>query len=535
MVMSPKLYTFLCGCFAALGSILFGYDLGIIGSVLPSTNFLETMNHPNDTVIGFITSMMLLGAFVGCIPSSLVADKFGRKKAIFVGSIIFIIGGSLQTAAQGLGEMLAGRGLAGVGIGMLSFLAPLYQAEIAHPSIRGRLTTLQQFFLGIGAFIASFMGYGFYTNYPGREIQWRVPLGIQILPALPLAALIFLFPESPRWLVAVGREDDALVALARLHANGNTEDIFVQTELRDLQLAIEEERRVAIGAYTQMFTVPSNLRRVLIGVFLQMSMQATGVSVLQYYAPRIFLNIGFGASKTLMLQSINSVLALIGQAACIMCIDKVGRRWPLIIGNIVSSSTFCVGTAIMASFPPDSTHNVSASWAFVMMTWIFNFAFSSCLGPLSWAVPVEIFNTKLRAKATAITSMGAWIANFAIAQATPYAFSAIGWKYYLVFGICGFTNALFVWLFVPETKGRKLEEMDHYFESTHWIVPLAKYEPISATTREDELRRGIATGKHVEPGHLERNLSSDPALNKEKYDGEQDMIEDMSRPYASKI
>ena len=130
MVLSPKLYTFLCGCFAALGSILFGYDLGVIAGVLPAKDFLRVTGDPNEDYKGFIVSALLLGAFCGCLPACLIADRFSRRHAIFVGAIIFIFGGAIQTAAMNREMILAGRFFAGFAIGMLSMLAPLYQSEI---------------------------------------------------------------------------------------------------------------------------------------------------------------------------------------------------------------------------------------------------------------------------------------------------------------------------------------------------------------------------------------------------------------------
>ena len=168
-----------------------------------------------------------------------------------------------------------------------------------------------------------------------------------------------------------------------------------------------------------------------------------------------------------------------------------------------SGVTFAVGTAIQAKYPA-AANNTSASYAFVMMTWIFNFFFSAGIGPLSWAYPVEIMNTSIRAKGTAVSSMACWVSNFMIGQVTPKAFAAIGWKYYVVFAICGFTNGLTIWLLFPETKGRTLEEMDDFFDRTHWIVPLSKHEVVSKDEREEELRRGMVKNGTLAVPTLER-------------------------------
>ncbi|KAH9836374.1 general substrate transporter [Rhodofomes roseus] len=488
MTVSPKVYTWLCGLFAALGSVTFGYDLGIIATVESSADFLAKTNNPTETQLGLITGCLLLGAFASNIYVGSLADTIGRRLTILAGCIVFLIGGAIQTAAQNIGYMYGGRFLAGMGIGMLAMLAPLYQAEIAHPSIRGRLTTLQQFMLGIGSLIASFIGYGCYHGLTGQA-QWRIPLGIQLLPAIPLAFFILLLPESPRFLAMKGRNDEALLVLGRLHAHGDITDPFVVSEHKEILEQVRVEREETRDVWRQLFGNPSNFRRLVLGIAIQFSVQMTGVSCIQYYAPTIYASIGIDTSTTLGLQSGNSVVALIGEALCIWYIDRLGRRKVFVWGNALCGLTFVIGTIIIARFPAGSD-NANAARAFVAMTWLFNLVFSACCGPLSWAIPVEMFNSATRAKATAITSSAAWISNFMIAQVSPPAFTSVGWKYYLVFAICGFTNAAFFWAFLPETKGIPLEEIDSYFETVPVFVPGSRVALKDASEREAELREG---------------------------------------------
>ncbi|KAJ7082307.1 general substrate transporter [Mycena epipterygia] len=479
MVLSPKVYTWLCGLFASLGSIIFGYDLGVIAGVLPAFN--------NSNLQGLIVS--IFGVFFGMIPVAYAADFFGRRITIQIGAAVYILGGALQTGAQNMDMMLAGRFFAGFGVGIMSDLAPLYQAEIAHPSIRGRLTTLQQFMLGIGAFSASWITFGCSAGLKGHPSEWRLPLGIQIIPALPLISFILLLPESPRWLAEKGRMEEAQATLARLHAHGDINDPFVLSQVKDIQADIHKAKDIGESSWSELFTVSSNFRRLSLGYILQFSVQMTGVSAIQYYSTTIFTTMGFTSTRILLFQSINSIIALIGEAACVIWIDATGRRGPMVIGNIVSGLSFVVGAILMARWPGTvwllTCHLRDTS------TWIFNFFFSACIGPLSWAYPAEIYSTRTRAKATAITSSASWISNFFIAQVTPHAFQGIGWKYYLVFAICGHTNALFIWAFFPETTGRRLEEMDALFENAPLFVPGTPYAKVGDhRAAERELRQG---------------------------------------------
>ncbi|KAE9394578.1 general substrate transporter [Gymnopus androsaceus JB14] len=403
MVLSPKVYTWLCGLFASLGSIIFGYDLGVIAGATMGPDF----NNPN--LEGLITSIFRI--FAGMFPVAYFADFLGRRKTIQVGALIYI---SMMFRLTYFSRFFAG-----FGVGIMADLAPLYQAEIAHPSIRGRLTTLQQTF-------------GTSAGLKGTQAEWRVPLGIQIIPALPLVAFMLLLPESPRWLAEKGRIDEAAKTLARLHAHGNVDDPFVISQMEDIKAEIQKAREIGAASWGELFTVPSNFRRVALGYILQFSVQMTGVSAIQYYSTTIFTTMGFTATRVLLFQSINSIIALIGEVCCVLWVDNTGRRKPLIVGNVLT-------------------------------TWVFNFFFSACIGPLSWAYPAEIYSTRTRAKATALTSSASWLSNFFIAQVTPIAFQHIGW------------NALFIWAFYPETSGRRLEEMDTLFEDAPLFVANTPY------------------------------------------------------------
>lgn len=327
----------------------------------------QAPEYPLTRFSGAVVSLFTGGAFFGAGLAAPVADRWGRRMTIVVGSIIFMVGGALQTGAMSLSYLWSGRFLAGVGVGFLTMIIPLYQAEICHPSIRGRVTALQQFMLGIGALTASWVSYGTFVGLPDSSAQWRVPLGIQILPAVILGALIFLFPESPRWLIDNNRGVEGLKTLARLHANGNENDPWVRAEYDQISENITFEHENEAKSYLELFRNRSCFRRVLIAVALQASIQMTGVSAIQYYSVTIFKQIGINADLALRYQAINSVIALIAQFLCILLIDKLGRRWTLIWGNLFNMLTFIIATALLSSYAPGASSNVGAGWGFIIV------------------------------------------------------------------------------------------------------------------------------------------------------------------------
>lgn len=189
----------------------------------------------------------------------------------------------------------------------------------------------------------------------------------------------------------------------------------------------------------------------------------------------IYGQIGITGDKTLQYQAINSIIALVAQFLCILFIDKLGRRWTLIWGNLGNMVTFIIACTLLARFPPE-VENTGAHWGFIIMTWLYNFSFSCTCGPLSWIIPAEVFDTRTRAKGVSLATMTSYAFNTMIGQVTPIAMESVQYRYYFVFIICNFTNAVFFWLLLPETKKLPLEEMNYLFSNSPWIVVGSKKE-----------------------------------------------------------
>lgn len=518
--MKPGIYQFLIGCFASLGSLLFGYDLGVIAEAVASRSFkaqfLQTStNARSGTVVALFTG----GCFVGAFAAGF-ADRLGRRGTILLACGIFIIGGIIQTAGVVISMLYIGRLLAGIGVGLLtvclfrpsSFLnltdvnnmqmiVPIYQAEISHRRIRGRVTSLQQLFDAVGQIFATWISYGCYSAWDKKQnsAEWRVPLGIQIVPAILLATFVYMIPESPRWLCDHDQWEKGLTTLAQLHAHGDIHDPYVIAEYNLIEAQIRQEHTQKRKTYFDLFKGWPNIRRTILVMAAQASAQMTGVSAIRYFSPQIFAQIGIPTATTLLLTGVQAIISFFGTSVCIIVIDSIGRRPLQVVGNMLMACTFAVNCALIKVFPPTST-STAAHWTFIVMTWFFSFIFFVTSGPLSWALPVEFFGTAMRSKGVAVGAMTSFAFNTMIGQVTPIAISSIGWRYYFIFIITNITNAIFFWTFLPETKALNLEDMDELFHNTPLFVPGTHWAPTSQVDADAEMiavgEKGLRWGRH---------------------------------------
>ncbi|KAI6784836.1 uncharacterized protein J7T54_007930 [Emericellopsis cladophorae] len=466
MALPSKVYQVLVGVFAALSSFLYGYDLTIVAEVVVSQSFNRKF-HPSVDEIGLVASLLTAGPFVGAALAATTSDFLGRRVIIGTGDVIFCLGGALQTGAENYSYVIGGRSISGCDVGILAMIIPLYQAELAHPDIRGLVTGLQQFMLGVGGVCGAWISYGTYIGFT-NDRQWRIPFGLQIVPAALLAGLIVFFPESPRWLIKKGRSEDGLRTLARLHSAGDTEDVWVIIEHQQIQDSVAHESEIEAKSYTELFRDRANFRRVVIACAIQAATQMTGISTIQYYSVTIFAQGGIKGEDTLRYQAINSVIDLISEDLIMLFSRQDGS------------------TVLMAMFPA-SANSTGAYWGFIIMTWLFNFCFSSmgslCAYPpplgkpigsltdeLAWVIPAEMYDNQTRAKEVALATMASFAFNTMIGQATPLGMANVGWRFYILFVVTNITDALFFWSFLPETGKVPLEEMRRLFSESPLFV-----------------------------------------------------------------
>ncbi|CAO3608494.1 unnamed protein product [Mucor hiemalis] len=464
--------------FAAIGGFCFGYDTGVISGVLTMEDFIFKMSGNTELTslqTGTITGLLLAGCFVGSLLAGPSAEHFSRKRTIVIASFVFIIGAAVQTGANGYAMMVVGRAIAGLGIGALSMIVPLYQSELAPKEIRGRLIALQQLMITIGIMVAFWVGAG--TEKITGQASWRIPLGIQIAPAIVLGFGAMFLPYSPRWLLSKGRNAEALAVLAQLHAKGDESNPLVTAEYEEIIAQIELERAVAVGSYLELFQGKLR-RRMVLGIIIQVFQQFTGINSIMYYAPRIFQQAGVnGNSASLIASGVNGVLNVLATIPAVLYIDRLGRRFVMISGALIMGSAMILcgavmgGTGVVTTLANgdksiDMSGNTHASYFSIVCIYIFVAGFAYSWGPVGWVYPAEIYPLSVRAKGTSLTTAANWLMNFVISEICPIMLAKITWGTYIFFGCCCAFMATIVYFFYPETKGKSLEEMDIVFSGS---------------------------------------------------------------------
>ncbi|KAI9310372.1 general substrate transporter [Dichotomocladium elegans] len=477
-------YVFGTALFASIGGITFGcecssaYDIGVISGVQEMNTFVAKFPM-SSTELGFVVAILELGAWIGSWLTAYPADRFSRKYTIVIACAVFVLGSAFQGGAQNVSYLMAGRFICGLGVGSLSMLVPMYQSEIAPPEVRGSLVSLQQLAVTFGILIAFWINFG--TQYINSEAQWRIPLCLQIILGVFLGVGILFFPFSPRWLMGQGREEEAIQVLSKIRRRP-IDDPLVQQEWRDIKISVEFDRElerqqypqyigqgvkgrfmISLMGYRDLFR-PGMFRRVMIGSVLMFFQQFCGTNSLIYYAPTIFKSVGLtGNTISLLATGIVGIINLVSTIPTVLFLDVMGRKRTLMVASVFMTASMAVVAIISGIYEGNWVGNEGKGWACVAMTYFFIANFAYAWGPIGWVIPAEIFPLRSRAKAMSVTTSSNWMNNFIIAQITPPMLEGIGFGTYIFFACFCFLSLIFVWFFVPETKGRTLEEMDELF------------------------------------------------------------------------
>jgi sugar porter (SP) family MFS transporter len=417
------------------------------------------------------------GSFVGALISGIVTDWLGRRMAIQTGSVIWCIGSAIVCSSFSIAQLVVGRFINGLSVGILSAQVPVYVAELAQPSRRGQVVGAQQWAITWGILIMFYISYG--SSFLAGNAAWRLPWGLQMIPAAFLFGMVFLLPESPRWLAKHDRWEEAHEVLALVHAKGDKHAPFVQTELQEIRDMVEFERANSDATYLDLFK-GNMIYRTHIGMFTQIWSQLTGMNVMMLYITYVFGMAGLSGNANLVASSIQYVINVVMTIFALLFIDRWGRRTPLLVGSTLMMTFMFANGGIMASYgkpaPPGGlNHTPEQSWdlsdapsaakGVIACTYLFVASFAPTWGPVSWIYPPELYPLRLRGKAVAVSTASNWIFNFALSYFVPPAFENIKWKTYLVFGVFCFAMTVHVFFAFPETAGKTLEDVETMFNT----------------------------------------------------------------------
>ncbi|TNY24084.1 general substrate transporter [Rhodotorula diobovata] len=471
--------TYVAGALPTIGGIMFGCDISSMSAQLSNPYYLRQFKNPDSDLQGGITAAMPAGSFGGALINSWLSDRIGRKKCIMLSGWIWVIGCAIQAAAPNVPALVAGRVIAGLGVGIASAIVTVYQAEITKPSVRGRIVSIQQLSITIGIFLQYFCQYG--CSFIEGDASFRLPWALQIIPGLILGTLMMIFPESPRWLMDKGREDEALQILADVHGMGNKDDELVQIEYLEIkeQIALDQQ---SAKSYLDLLK-PDVRRRVFLGMSEQMWSQLTGMMIV-YVMQSAGLQ---GRRSELIASSVQYSLNVIFTFPGMWLIDRVGRRPLMFFGALAMATWLALVGGLQAGLGHEVTGAEAAAtttWkvdghpsgrnAIIVFSYLFVCSFAVSWGPCSWTYASEIFPTKVRGKAVSFATATNWVFNFALAYATPPAFRDQQWRTYFIYFAFNIAAAIHIFFMFPETKGRTLEEMEEVFAHnafTAWRVP----------------------------------------------------------------
>lgn len=459
---SSFLYVLLITAVAALGGLLFGYDTAVISGAI---GFLEEHYALSSFMKGWVASSALIGCMAGVVVAGLLSDLFGRRRSLLLAALLFLVSAFGSAAPEAfhaieafqytstVGVFITFRFIGGMGVGIASIISPTYIAEVAPSRYRGGLVSLYQFAIILGMQVVYFVNY--FITLQGntawnQEVGWRWMFGSEVIPASSLLLALFLVPESPRWLVTRERYEEAKGVLRRLFDPSVVSETF-----QDIRQAVQREDPSIL-----QLLKPGLRISLVIGLVLAVLQQATGINVILYYAPEIFKKItGSGVNhamlQTVIVGSVNLGFTLVAM----WLVDRLGRR-PLLMTGVsgMGASLFLFGVF--------AYYDMIGGWGLVfVITYIACFATS--MGPVVWVVISEIFPNRIRGRAVAVASFFLWGTNYVVSQTFPMMnnnptldrlFNG-AFPFWIYAFFCAVT-LLFVYLVLPETKGKSLEEIE---------------------------------------------------------------------------
>lgn len=449
-------YLFLITLVATLGGLLFGFDMAVISGVLP---FVKVRFELGPAAEGWFVSSALLGCILGVALAGELSDRLGRKRMLLSAAFLFLISAAGTASAPAFNLLILARMLGGAGVGVASIIAPLYISEISPAQFRGRMVTFYQLAVTAGILLAYLTNAGLLqlsVNLKGQDLGsilnsillkdvWRSMLGLGIVPSLIFFTGVLFVPESPRWLIQKGRTGEATRILTRITDSDQA--------ILDTRLIAGAMQEAESSSFRELFT-PKLRKPLLLGLLLPLFSQFSGINAVIYYGPRILNDAGIPIGSALFGQILFGLANVLFTLVAIWKVDSMGRR-PLYLGGSIGAAIALGATGIC--FATGHTSNFSLVSSIILF--LACFAFS--IGPLKFVIATEIFPTALRGRAMGLSILVMWIADAIVGQLTPVLLGSIGaaWTFWF-FSACCLLSFVVVYLLLPETKGKTLEEID---------------------------------------------------------------------------
>ena len=425
----------------ALGGLLFGYDTGVISGALLfiGKDFHGLTSFDKE----LLTSILLIGALIGALAAGRIADQVGRRPTVLGTAALFVAGVMLAAFSPSYAVLVAARVVIGLAVGSASMVVPLYIGEVVPPRIRGAMVSFNQLAITSGILAAYLVDYGLASSE-----NWRLMFGLAAIPAILMFTGMLFQRESPHWLVAQGREDEAREVLRRVRDEGGIDAEIA--EVRDLSARRSSFREVAAPAVRHV---------MVIGVALAVFQQITGINTIIYYAPTLLSSAGLGNSAALLANVVNGAVNVAMTIVAIRLLDRVGRR-PLLLGGTTGMAAGMIVVALTFAIGGSQLHGGTAYIAIAGLL-IYTGSFAIGLGPVFWLLISEIYPVKIRGQAMSVATMANWGANFVVTISFLTLLSAIGnaGTFFLFAGLSIVALAYFQRQ-VPETKNRSLQEIE---------------------------------------------------------------------------
>ncbi|KIX06485.1 uncharacterized protein Z518_04461 [Rhinocladiella mackenziei CBS 650.93] len=506
--------SFWMGILISMGGLIFGYDTGQISGFLAMPDFLERFgqHHSDGTAYfsnvrsGLIVAMLSIGTLIGALIAAPIADYIGRRLSVTFWCCVFCVGNIVMIASEHHWyQIMMGRWVAGLGVGALSLLVPMYQAETAPRHIRGALISTYQLFITLGIFLAACINYGTYEHQRHKSASWRIPMGIGFIWAFILGAGILFFPDTPRFLYRRGKKEEAKQIMYKVYgAPPNHYSVYVELEEIEAKLRAEAVQEGLIREWIHMFSAPKMAYRILLGMLLQMFQQLTGANYFFYYGTVIFQATGINNSfvTQMILNGINFGTTFYG----LYIVEHYGRRRSLMVGSFWMFLMFMIFASVgHFSLDRDNPPNTESSGtAMIVLASFFIFGFATTWGPMIWTICGELYPSRYRAKGMALSTASNWLWNFLLAFFTPFITGDIDFLYGYVFAGCNLVGFLLIYFFVIEGQGRTLEELDTMYilgikpwESRKWVAPPP--EEITKIRREAGTEDNVAEAGESQP------------------------------------